>query len=321
MNTFFRKWVYYYKRAVRFLFRDLWNLDFSRLSKMNQRFINDLKVLVITLKNYIDLRVGREAVSLSFYSTMAIVPMVAGILFVTSGLGLDEALSKALYTAFPTSTTMIDYVLQAAQKIISSLQNGLFGIISFTSFIWLVFSLMLSVEESFNRIWKVDKAREIWKRFLVYFGIFFLAPLLLLLFCYGIFYFTTFSQALQAKLTVLKFITTWVYWLVFYGLTVAVFSLVYKFVPHIKVHYAYGFKAAIVAAVAFVVVQYLYIETQMMVTRVGAVYGVLAAIPLFMVWMNINWQIILFGAELSYGFQKVASYDLQKEPWVILTKL
>jgi membrane protein len=45
--------------------------------------------------------------------------------------------------------------------------------------------------------------------------------------------------------------------------------------------------------------------TQVMVTRLGAVYGALAFIPLFMVWLNLCWQTILFGAELSRGYTLV----------------
>ena len=59
------------------------------------------------------------------------------------------------------------------------------------------------------------------------------------------------------------------------------------------------------------VVQYLYNETQVFVTRLDAVYGAFAAIPLYMVWLNIGWNIILIGAELSYAFQHVDSYNIE----------
>ena len=55
---------------------------------------------------------------------------------------------------------------------------------------------------------------------------------------------------------------------------------------------------------------YLYLETQVMVTRLNAVYGVFAAVPLFMIWMNVGWYIILIGSELSYAFQHVENYNI-----------
>jgi membrane protein len=47
-----------------------------------------------------------------------------------------------------------------------------------------------------------------------------------------------------------------------------------------------------------------------MVTRLNAVYGVFAAVPLFMIWINVGWYIILIGSELSYAFQHVENYNI-----------
>jgi pyrrolidone-carboxylate peptidase len=69
-------------------------------------------------------------------------------------------------------------------------------------------------------------------------------------------------------------------------------------------------EAALPAAIAFTAVNYLYLETQVLVTRLNAVYGVFAAVPLFMAWINIGWNIILIGSELSYAFQHVDNYNI-----------
>jgi membrane protein len=68
--------------------------------------------------------------------------------------------------------------------------------------------------------------------------------------------------------------------------------------------------AASISAIAFTAVQFLYLETQLLVTRLNGVYGTFAAIPLFMIWLNISWNIILMGAEISYAFQHVDNYNL-----------
>ena len=56
--------------------------------------------------------------------------------------------------------------------------------------------------------------------------------------------------------------------------------------------------------------QFLYLETQLLVSRLNGFYGTFAAVPLFMIWLNISWNIILMGAELSYAFQHVDTYNL-----------
>ena len=86
----------------------------------------------------------------------------------------------------------------------------------------------------------------------------------------------------------------------------------YKYIPNVKVHFSAAFNAAIIASVAFIIIQYIYTETQMLVSRIDAVYGAFAAIPLFLIWLNISWMVILVGAEISHAFQYVSEYKLKK---------
>ena len=99
-------------------------------------------------------------------------------------------------------------------------------------------------------------------------------------------------------------------WLLLYGVVVLVFSMMYFLIPNTKVKFAAAFNSALILAFAFIVVQVLYVETQLLVTGLNTVYGVFAAIPLFLVWMNISWTLILFGAELSHSFQNVDNYKI-----------
>ena len=97
-------------------------------------------------------------------------------------------------------------------------------------------------------------------------------------------------------------------WAAFYGILTLFFTILYKFVPNVKVRFSAAFFAALIAALAFVVWQYLYVETQVFVSRMNTVYGAFAAIPLFLLWMNVSWTIILYGAEISHAYQYVSSY-------------
>ncbi len=82
-------------------------------------------------------------------------------------------------------------------------------------------------------------------------------------------------------------------------------SAMYKFIPATFVEYRYALKAALYAGIAFTLLQYLYLETQVLVTNINAVYGAVAALPLFMMWLRFGWLIILYGAQFSYSFQTV----------------
>lgn len=297
-----------YQRVLKFVITDIWHLDLSELSIMKARMIKYLKVLIITIKGYSNDRIGLQAIALSFFSALAVVPIVALIFAVTNGFGLSDKFEMLLYTYFDGNQDIIAYLVQFANNIISTSQNGLFGGISFLFFLWSVIWLMLNIEEAFNEIWKLQKGRSFKKRAAYYMLMLIVSPLIIFMF---LTLSLVYSKALNSVgLDIDRFIpiTSIATWLVAYSFIVGVFTIMYKYIPNTKVKVSAAFNSALIMAFAFVVVQFFYLETQLMVSGLNAVYGVFAAIPLFLIWMNISWTIILFGAELSHAYQNVDSY-------------
>jgi membrane protein len=290
---------------VKFVTKDIWALDFSELSDARKRLVRNLQALILTARGFGRERVGREAIALSQFTMLAFVPMVAVILFITSGFGIDRILADSLAESFPSSMPLVNTIVAYADNIVAATQNGLFGWISFLSFLWTIIWLMLNVGIAFNRIWQVRQPRRIWHRLAVYLAILFVTPFVLVLLFSGWVWYGKFIGQLAGRLGPLNFLQTNLFWLAFYGIVVLALSVMYKFIPNAKVRYGSALKAALIVGVPFLGIQYLYMGTQLLVTRLGAIYGALAFIPLFMVWMNLCWQVILFGAELSRGYTLV----------------
>ena len=243
---------------------------------------------------------------------MATVPLLAVILLIANKFGLLELLTEIISGLFVNNQGMGEMVLGWANNIVSMTSGGGFGLISSLTFLWLVLWMMLCVENAFNHIWDVGKSANFFRRIIVYFSILILSPFVLVMFFYGVTYFTRFIGILGGSKLV-DFVTSYLFWVIFYGLAVLVISLMYKFIPHAKVKYPACFKAALVSGLGFVVIQYLYLETQIVVTRLNAVYGAVAAIPLYMMWLNLCWFDILFGVDLSYAYQHVNEYDPDRD--------
>ena len=290
---------------VKFLTKDLWALDFSELSAARKQAIKSLQAIIFTARDFGRQRVGREAIALSWFTTLAFVPMIAVILFISNGFGFDQYLYDTLTASFPTSTQLVQVIIDYAKNMIKATENGAFGWISFLSFVWTVVWLMINIEIAFNRIWRVRVPRKLWRRLAAYLAIMFVTPFVLILLFSGWAWYARFIGLLQGRLGAFDFITTNMFWLAFYGVVVLALSVMYKFIPHAKVRYGSALKAALIVGVVFVAIQLFYMGTQVMVIRLGAVYGALAFIPLFMVWLNLCWQTILFGAELSRGYTLV----------------
>lgn len=83
--------------------------------------------------------------------------------------------------------------------------------------------------------------------------------------------------------------------------------------PNTHVNFKSGLLAGIIAGTIYQLFQILYIEFQGMVTTYNAVYGSFAALPLFLIWLQLSWLVVLFGAEISFAEQNVESYEYEAE--------
>lgn len=293
-----------------FLRDDIWELELEELSKARARFVKYMKVLIITIKTFSAEKIGFQAVALSFFSTMSVVPFIAIVFAVTGGLGLADKLETLLYSYFENSQQTIDFIIKAAGNIIETSLGGGMGLVSGLLFGWIVVWMMLSVERVFNNVWKVRKSRNIFKRVSYILAMLMIAPFVMIVFFSGNIMYSHLLQSIGLDPESFGILKTFISWTLFALIVTFTFSAMYKFIPNAYVKYGNALIAAIPAAIAFTLVNYLYLETQVLVTRLNAVYGVFAAVPLFMVWINVGWYIILIGSELSYAFQHVDNYNI-----------
>ena len=298
------------KKLKSFFSEEIWDLELEDLSKAKARFIKYVKVAIITAKTYAQQKIGPQAVALSYLSVMALVPFLAIVFAITGGLGVDCLLKEFMYSNFSTNQGVIDTVLSFSQNIIDTARSGWMGFLNALLFLWIIYRLMAGVESAFNNVWKVNGNRSLVRRLSYYLLILILSPFVILVLFSGSFVYTNLLEYMGLNIEEFTFIKKLLSWLLFVAVAALTFSAMYKFIPKYKVEYGVAFRAAVFAAVAFTGMQFLYLETQLLVTRLNGVYGTFAAIPLFMVWLNISWNIILMGAELSYAFQHVDNYNL-----------
>lgn len=300
-------------RKVRsFLSEDIWNENLNNLSRMRAHFIKDLRVLVVTIKTFSAEKIGFQAVALSFFCTMAAVPFMAVAFAITGGLGLEDTLKQLLVSNIPNQQA-VDTLFGYAQNVIDTAQSSPVGLVSALLFTWLVLWMMMCVESVFNNVWRVNKSRNIFKRLSFYLVIMGLSPFVVLLFFAGAIVYSNVLDILVPDVAFSENIKNFLGWVVFAAVSVMTFSAMYKFIPNHYVRYKDALKAALLSGVLFTILQYLFLETQIFVSRLNTIYGAVAAIPLFMFWLNFGWFIILIGAELSYAFQNVDNYNLDTE--------
>lgn len=293
-----------------FFSTEIWAMELEELSKARARFIKYLKVMMITIKTFSSEKIGFQAVALSFFSTMSVIPFVAIVFAITGGFGLADKLKEFLYDYFNNSQQIIDTVLGFAQNIIDTAQSSAVGLVSALLFFWIVIWMMMNVEKVFNNVWRVQKSRNLFKRLSVIIAMLLVSPFIVMVFFGGSFVYSHALSYLGLNIESFNTFKTILSWTLFGTIATFTFSAMYKFIPNSHVDYSNALRAAAYSGIAFTVMQYLYLETQVFVTRLNGIYGAFAAVPLFMIWINIGWFIILIGAELSYAFQHVDSYNI-----------
>ena len=309
-EVFFRWISIWITRILRFLMHDIWFLNEEDFSRWKARLVRDAKTVILMMNTFSAQKISYQVTALAYRSMMAVVPAIAIGFYLTDGLGLRDKFAEILVKNLGEQR-IVDTLLQAADNIVRTAESGLFGFISMASFVWIVLSLMITVRQVFNNVWKVDREPSFFKTLGIIIGITILAPFVVIIFFSGsVVYSHVLDLIFPSKLFFSDHLKSFVSWLLFAGIIVLILHTMFKYIPGTHVRSRHALKAALISGIAFAAVQYLYLETQVMVAKQSAVYGVLAAIPLFMIWLNLGWSIILYGAELSYAFQNVDQHSI-----------
>ena len=195
-------------------------------------------------------------------------------------------------------------------------RGGLLAGIGVVLLFWLIIKLLGNIEESFNDIWGIKQARTYGRKLSDYLSVMLICPVLLILSGSITVFITTQIEQITQKIDLLgpisplisllvKSIPLCVIWLLF--------TFVYIFMPNTKVRFRAGLLGGIIAGLTYQIVQWGYITFQIGVSKYGAIYGSFAALPLFLIWLQISWLIVLFGAEISFAFQNVDTYEFEPD--------
>ena len=287
---------------IKELFTDkIWGMETDFATGTWRRLVSFIRIVRKTFDSFAEHRMGFQCVALSYFVTLAIIPLTAFIFFVSNGLKVADKLEVLLTRILPNNLDLVSIAIEKADNIIAAAQSGPVGLFSALLFMWTIIWLMFQTERVFNNVWGIRKIpRATWKRFGFYIGLLLLIPFLVIIFCYGI---AIYSNAVSLIGLNAEVFTRFLGWLLFYAFVVGTLSAAFKYIPACFVAYRHAFIAALFSGAIFCAFQYLYLETQMFVSRLNAVYGVIAAIPLFLIWLNYSFQIVMYGAQLTYALQ------------------
>ena len=307
----FKKIFEFYSKAVTFITRDIWRAGTANRTGGKAFWTKQLKIFLVSLKEFDKNNVNVQASSLTFYLMMTIVPIVAMVFAISKGFGIDEQLIDRLNETFPNQHDVVNTVLEFADSTIKNARGGLLAGIGFIVMLWSSMNMIVQIEECFNAIWKAKSRRSWSRRFADYLSVMLVVPVLLFLSTSLTVTFKYYLSSVTDEIPVLREITPLIFNLIPYMLVWILFVVLYMVMPNVKVRFAPALIAGIIAGTAFQLVEQFYFYSQISISKYNAIYGSLAAIPLFLLFAKISWQIVLFGAELSFAYQNIENYDLE----------
>ena len=303
-------------KIIQFVTHGMWRVRARKLSKPKSFFLRVLRVMTLSFKEFDKDKCTLHASALTFFSLLSIVPVFAMAFGIAKGFGFEKMLHDRLME-MDGQQEVIQKVVQFSETMLQNTKGGVIAGIGILLLFWSVIQVLQNIEKSFNHIFAVQKERTMARKLADYLAIMLICPVLVILSGSLTVFISTQVANIMAHigqageligplaLKGLKFLPYVIFWLLL--------TFLYVVMPNTRVKKRSALVGGIVAGTIYQLVQVLYIKSQMVASNFGAIYGSFAALPLFLVWLQLSWQIVLYGAELAFAHQNEETYEFEEE--------
>ncbi|MDE6010410.1 MAG: YihY/virulence factor BrkB family protein [Muribaculaceae bacterium] len=302
MGSFFNRW---YRRAINFY--QYCTVGVWREPR-NTMFVRIVKTANLSVRSFLDRGLQMKSAALTYSSALAIVPAIALLLAIGRGFGFQDIISSSLYEYFPAQHQALETAMGFVDSYLKEAANGIFVGIGVVVLLYTLVSLLSTVEEAFNNVWDIKKDRTLYQKVTDYIAICLLVPILMVCSSGVSIFMSTlvqnnlalriFTPLINVALEAAPLVLAWL-----------AFTLSYFLIPNTKVQFKYAAIAGAICAVAFQILQLLFVNGQIYVSKYNAIYGSFAFLPLLLVWMQLSWLILLFGCVLTYAMQNIFAFN------------
>lgn len=288
--------------------KGLWNVRLDKERPVIAYILRNIRIFTLAGKGFINDKCLTQASALTFFTFFSIVPLAALAFAIAKGFGLQQELEKDILQKNPEYEFVLTNIFKYANAMLDAAKGGVIAGAGVLLLLYSVISLLNNIENTFNQIWEEKSSRNWFRKIADYISIMIFAPIFLILS-------SSLTIVLQTKLSAFLFSSAAVIGikLLSFGLMVLVFFFLYKTLTNAFVSIKSAFFGAFFATILFELLQWGYIHFQIGVSRFNAIYGSFAAVPLFLLFVQYSWYIVLFGAEIVYAHQHVDKFELETE--------
>jgi len=275
-----------------------------------------LRYLYGLIRDMVSGQITLRAMSLVYTTLLSIVPLIAFSFSVLKAFGVHNQLEPLLYELLkPLGTQGAEITTQIIQ-LVDNVKGGVLGGISLAFFIYTAITMVQKVEESFNYVWYVAKPRSLARRLTEYMVVLLIGPVVIVV-ALGMIaslrsntlvqFFLT-SDAIGPLLIVTSKLTP-------YLLVTAVFTFMYMYMPNTRVRFKAAAIGGLIGGFLWASLSAIFATVVVFSTSKQAIYAGFAVAIFALIWLYLNWLVLLFGAQLAYYIQNPAFLRIgRREP-------
>jgi len=291
------------------LFDEVLDVELSELTRLKRLLHFALKIVLMVGRDFIQNLVKLQAMALAFKTLLSLAPLLAVVFSLLKAFGVHNRMEPALAEALAPLGEKGAEITVHLIGFVNKMSAGALGSVGLVTLFITVLSLMGTIEEAFNHIWRVKSPRKLARRFSDYLSAILVGPILV----FAAVTITATLQnnaivqsllSLQALGAVILFLLRLVPYITLWG----AFTFVYMFIPNTHVQLRSAVVGGLVAAVLWQTVGWGFAVFVASSTRYYVIYSSFAILLLFLLWLHIGWLIVLLGAQVAYAHQHIHFY-------------
>ncbi|MBB6276394.1 YihY/virulence factor BrkB family protein [Porphyromonas circumdentaria] len=316
-SRFIRKWNYFFNRFFFFVTKDMWHIREHEVKGIHRIYLNALKSIYMAIKGFVAENLTQKASALTYSTVLSIVPLLAVLLGIAKGFGIQDIFFKTLLDYFPSHREELNHSFDFVDNYLDQVRSGIFLGFGLILLCYTVFNLLSTIEGAFNEIWEKPQSRPLKAKIMSYFAMLFLLPIIITVSSGLTLAMSTIKNSFVKDYVIIGPIAELILHLIPFILIVFTFVGMFMAMPNVKVRFFPALLSGILAGVAFQTFQMMYINGMMWISKYNSIYGSFAAFPLLLLWIQLTWVIILFCAKLCYAIQNVDKFYYEKEATLV----
>jgi membrane protein len=311
------------KKITDFFVRGLWDIDLGSLNGFKSFVVRTLRLLNIAFREFTEGQLTLRAMSLVYTTLLSIVPILAISFSVLKAFGVHNEVVEPFLQKFlaplgakgsEITSTIIGFV--------ENMKVGVLGSIGLGMLFYTVVSVIQKVEKSFNSIWGIRKTRSFARRFSDYISVMIIGPVLIFS-AIGLTATVMSNSFVQLVLSIEPFGSLFnvLIKLLPYIIVCGAFTFIYMFIPNTKVHFKSALTGGVFAGFLWETAGWAFASFAVSSAKYAAIYSGFAILIMFMIWIYLNWLILLVGAQISFYHQYPYVLSANNEMFFVSNRL